>query len=358
MAKRRKLEAPSAAELSAMEAEIDAQTPARGSAPIAQVAAEASLMAPLSAPQDVTDAAELRQARGEGRLILDIPLEQIDASALERDRIVLNEEAMKELRESIQSHGVRLPIEVYALEAARDGRRYGLISGFRRHLAVSELYELTGIDDYAKIRALVVPSDGAGDALARMVEENEVRADLSPYERGRIAVLAVQQRAFPNVHAAVDGLFSVASKAKRSKIRSFALVFEELGDMLICADEMSERQGLRLAGALREGGEGALRHAMSDIRSAMGFAEVWAVLEPTVAEIEGKSAVSEKPSRGGRPKARKSQDTSDAVQLSSGFILTRETQGTDQVIRISGRAADRTVGESALLAIKHLLDAP
>lgn len=51
-----------------------------------------------------------------------------------------------------------------------------------------------------------------------MVEENEVRANLSHYERGRIAVLAAEQGHFTHVEEAVARLSGAASKAKRSKI--------------------------------------------------------------------------------------------------------------------------------------------
>lgn len=61
------------------------------------------------------------------------------------------------------------------------------------------------------------------------MQSAELRAALSPYERGRIAVIAAQQEIFANTEAAVAGLFSAASKAKRSKTRSFSLNFEEMG---------------------------------------------------------------------------------------------------------------------------------
>lgn len=102
-----------------------------------------------------------------------------------------------------------------------------------------------------------------GGAFAAMIEENEIRSSLSHFERGRIAVIAAQQGAFANVEASVEALFQQASKAKRSKIRSFALIFEELGDMLAFPEALREKDGLRLATGLRDGAERALREALA-----------------------------------------------------------------------------------------------
>ena len=104
-----------------------------------------------------------------------------------------------------------------------------------------------------------------GGTFAAMVEENEIRASLSHYERGRIAVIAAQQGAFVNAEEAVNAFFPMASKGKRSKIRSFALIFEELGDMLTLPDLIREKDGLKIAAALREGAEARLREARASM---------------------------------------------------------------------------------------------
>ena len=97
-----------------------------------------------------------------------------------------------------------------------------------------------------------------------MVEENEVRANLSHFERARLVSLTVQNGVFQDIDASVAKLFSSASKSKRSKIRSFALVFEELGDVLSFPEALSERFGLRLAQYLKLGDGGKLREVLSD----------------------------------------------------------------------------------------------
>lgn len=358
MAKRRKLSAPTPDALSEMEAEITARRPERP-APIAQVAADASAFAPVSDPRDIADAAELRAAKGQGRLIEALPLEAIEATAIVRDRVVIDAAEMKELRDSIQRNGVRLPIEAFALEEPKGRRQYGLISGYRRLMATRELFEMTEAEEFATIPALVMQRADRAEATTRMVEENEVRAALSPFERGRIAVLAADQGLYENAQAAVDGLFPVASKAKRSKIRSFALIFAELGDLLVNGDQMQEKQGLRLASALRLSGDGPLREALGGLRDPQSFGEEWAVLEPVVTTIEANADPSQKPV-GGRPKSVPPgpQWDGDTMRLASGFVITRYTDGDDQLIRIGGRKADKVVGEAALVAIKSALDLP
>uniref|UniRef100_UPI0038B38FC8 ParB/RepB/Spo0J family partition protein n=1 Tax=Mangrovicoccus ximenensis TaxID=1911570 RepID=UPI0038B38FC8 len=174
----------------------------------------------------------------------------------------LDPEEMAELKSSIRASGLRLPVEVFELsETDASGARFGLLSGFRRLAAIRALEAETGDPAFAQIKAIVREPGTAARAYLAMVEENEIRADLSPYERGRVAVLAVSHGAFERVEDAVDGLFHAASKAKRSKIRSFALVHEELGDLLVWPEALTERAGLRLANALRAGLGPQLRQA-------------------------------------------------------------------------------------------------
>src|SRR5690606_15828189 len=110
-----------------------------------------------------------------------IPIAAIAEDALVRDRTHLDPEALEELTGSIRADGLRLPVEVFVLDALKDGRTHGLISGFRRLAAVRALAaeEVAGFETVA---ALVrAPKDMAAAMLA-MVEENEVREDVTPWE--------------------------------------------------------------------------------------------------------------------------------------------------------------------------------
>ncbi|WP_101339894.1 ParB/RepB/Spo0J family partition protein [Cereibacter azotoformans] len=350
MAKRRRLEAPSAAELQELETGFARETPASTRPPIAQVAADAAaLAAPLpaaeraAAAKDSADASRLRRAEAEGLLLLEIPLSEIRADDLTRDRLKIDGEEMDELRSSIRTHGLRLPVEVFERPEGQ-GERYGLISGWRRLWAMRSLHADTGDETYGRIRALVRRPADVSAAYVAMVEENEIRADLSPYERGRIAALAAGQGAFDSVEEAVDVLFGSASKAKRSKIRSFALVHEELGDLLAFAPTLGERPGLRLAHALRLGYAGALREALATGRGQDPETE-WALLEPLLKAAEGTAP---DPSRGGRP-------TRKQVPLAAAVQVERPADGRGFLLRVEGEEVDEGLAQRLALELRKIL---
>jgi len=289
MAKRTKLTAPSAEDLAKMDADFRSENRVRpnpATAPIAQVAAESAALGTGEGTQgklNRLDAERLRQAEEKGLLITEIPTNKIIADAMIRDRAVIDEDEMNELKISIRGSGLRLPIEVYEAE---DGQ-YALLSGYRRLRAVREL---SAFFDGAKpefdvIKAIVRPKTDTAEAFAAMVEENEVRSNLSHFERGRIAVIAGNQGAFASTEDAVNRMFVSASAAKRSKIKAFAEVFEILGDLLNFPETLSERRGLRLSNALRQGGAKQFRAALGAGQGATADLE-WAVLEQVISEIE------------------------------------------------------------------------
>lgn len=366
MARRTKLTAPSVEELKSLEDGFAAK-PSMGAAgmmpPIAQVAAEAAALTPsvtadmrAEAARDKRDAERLRQAEAEGLVLLEVPTAQIVADELTRDRMIMDPEEMRELKDSIVMNGLRLPIEIFEILDPGDGPRYGLLSGFRRLAALRALEAESGKAIYSRIRAILREPGSVAAAYLSMVEENEIRASLTPYERGRVAVLAVQQGAYETVDSAVNGLFHAASKAKRSKIRSFALVHEELGDMLVFPEVLSERAGLRLAGALRAGLAGRLREALAS-GQGVDAEEEWALLEPVVEIAE--SEIRE-PARGGRPKrAGRSKPAGDGpgiYRLENGVTIRRESDSKGYYIRLEGRQVDADMVDTVMFEIKRLLE--
>ena len=354
MAKRR-LDPPSADQLAAMDAEFRSETPdrpGRGAAPIAQVAGEAAQFTTGETPDakmNRLDADKLREAQEQGLLIQEIPLDQIKTEDLVRDRTIIDQGEFDELMSAIQFSGLRLPIEVY-----KDGEGgYQLISGYRRLLAFRNLHERFP-DAYGTIKTIIRPKQDLGLSFMAMVEENEIRANLSHYERGRIAVLAARQGAFKGTDDAVAKLFLTASKAKRSKVRSFAEVFECLGDVLSFPEDLTERRGLRIAAAIRHGAEEAMRDALEAGQGASTEAE-WALLEPIIADTE--AMPSEKPKMG-RPKARPLPSRGNEMTLSSGVKLTRASDSKGYYIRISGPSVDMETLDAAMQELAHLFEAP
>lgn len=85
------------------------------------------------------------------------------------------------------------------------------------------------------------------DSYVSMVEENEIRVGLSYYERARIISKVVEHRVFESNKAALLTLFRSASRAKRSKIHSFLILFETLDAGLKFPQVIGKLLGLQLA---------------------------------------------------------------------------------------------------------------
>ncbi len=210
-------------------------------APIGQVAGEAAALAALDEVSGV-----LRAAQDEGRMVLSLPLTAIAEDHLIRDRLEAEPEAMEALLQSLRARGQQTPVEVADLGSGR----WGLISGWRRLVALRRLWEETGDDRFSRILALPRRSGSGAPAYVAMVEENEVRANLSFYERARIVLRAVGAGAFDSEKAALQTLFASASYAKRSKVKSFITIVEALDTDLRFPTHIAERQGLALSKAL------------------------------------------------------------------------------------------------------------
>ncbi len=253
MAKRKRLTLPAEGEATrAPETKgmfIDAPTgvvPNRLSSKSPPIADMAGAAAATAALEEVS--AELAAVRAEGRLVQKLRTTQIDASHLMRDRVVIDGEDMATLIASIRERGQQTPIEV--LETAGGG--YGLISGWRRLAALARLYEETGDAQFAYVHALVRKPASAQDAYVAMVEENEIRVGLSYYERAQIVARTVQAGVYSDSKKALQTLFSSASRAKRSKIKSFLPIVEVLGSMLCHPAAIGERMGLELSQRLSD----------------------------------------------------------------------------------------------------------
>lgn len=226
------------------EAETDeAPRAATGMAPVARIAADSATRAAL---EDLAE--EMRQARKDGRMIITLPLEQIELQHLTRDRLSFDVEDMAALMASILARGQQTPIEVVAL----DGGRYGLISGARRLTALRQLHDQTGDPAFARIKALLRSPAAATDAYLAMVEENEIRSNLSFYERGRLAHEAARLGVFDSAAAAVRALFVHVSASKRSKILNFVELHDTLGSALRFPEAIPEKLGLALVKEIRQ----------------------------------------------------------------------------------------------------------
>lgn len=260
--------------------------PAPRPPPISRIAAETAATAALEAL-----AGEVAEARAAGRMVEALPLDAIDTGHLVRDRVSFDGEEFDALVESLRAHGQRAPVEVIDLGPGQNGgpsqgvgqgqqgrdrgqdhgqrsadtagrgrgtgegetaRRYGLISGWRRLSALRRLHAETGEARFATVLALLRTPESSGAAYVAMVEENEIRAGLSYYERARIAAKAVEAGAFADRGEALRSLYATASRAKRSKIGSFLSLYDALDGSLRFPAAIGERLGLQLAQRLAE----------------------------------------------------------------------------------------------------------
>lgn len=359
---RRRLVVPSSEEVAGLRAEAaGAARLQRHTAPVAQVVGDAAEAHGRAFDEARAQAAELARVDADGLLMRALPLERVDAEHLTRDRLIVDADDIATLRESIRVHGQRTAIEVTS--PARPDGQFGLISGWRRLLALRELFATTSDPAFATIKALVRLPTSSQSAYVAMVEENEVRADLSHYERGRIAVVAAERGVFESAAAAVDALFGAASPAKRSKIRSFARIHEALGTTLEHPTAIGERLGLRLAETLRripaERLEAELAAAGPFVDAAAELAALTACLDaPDIAEPAAPSEEGETVAapRRGRPRGASTAAADFVVDLRPGVQLVRRQFADDRLeLRLSGPELSIALADAAATALREVL---
>lgn len=281
-----------------------------GAAPIADMAGAAAAQ---SALEEVS--AELSSIRAEGRLIQKLRTSQIDPGHLMRDRVVIDEEDLATLMTSLRNRGQQTPIEV--IETAPG--RYGLISGWRRLAALGRLYEETGEAQFAHVQALVRTALSAQDAYVAMVEENEVRVGLSYYERAQIVARTVEAGVYPSAKKALQTLFASASRAKRSKIKSFLPIVEALGPLLSHPAAIGERMGLELAQQLENAGvKQSLTKALETQLDAEGTPTAEAEQALIAAVLEGAAPASAEVPKPPAPEGPKGEDIAPGIRMVEG----------------------------------------
>ena len=269
-----------------------------------------------------------------------IPTAEIDENALPRDRTHLDDTALQELRLSIATHGLRTPIEVFQTDQGS-----ALISGFRRLTAIRALHTLTQNPAHASIPATILHPKSIAEALTLMVEENDIRADLSPWEKGRIAVAARNHGHFDTIDAAIAALYPVADKMRRSRLRALALVVEELDGHLTAPETLSLRQSLRLAAALRAGFTDLIRVALDQSHTKTPEAN-WTLLLPILDEAE-QSLKDPTPYRPGRPRR--------IITPRRGLTVRRELAPEGWVLRFTGPEATGMLMETVMDEVERLV---
>lgn len=270
--------------------------------------------------------------------IVQIPVAAIDDTLFPRDRAALDQGALAELKLSIMRHGLRLPVELCELTEGDDGKTHGLISGFRR-LTVFRGLLADGFGKYATIPALVRRLEGFSDGMRQMVEENDLHAEVAPWDKARIAVDAVPDL-FPTIDAAVAGLYATADRQRRARIRAIAHVVEELGELLSEPATWSMRRLERLAAALRGGFTPLVIHALQHSR-AKDPASQWKLLETILLEAESEARSPSPPDpRPGYPRR--------LLRPRPGLFVRREKTREGWCLHLTGKDATGMLVESLL----------
>ena len=175
-----------------------------------------------------------------------IPIDEVNASKLMRDRSRRSEPEIEDLMASIRTLGLSNPIRV---EPTAHGG-YELVEGWRRLSAFRALYEETGDDRWSRIPASFVPPGETVELLyRRMVDENLVRKDISWAEMAQLARAYANDRVggCDDLDQAVNLLFASANAQKRSYIRRFASLLARLEKHLEHPEAIPRALGLSLA---------------------------------------------------------------------------------------------------------------
>lgn len=277
-------------------------------------------------------------------MLLTLPLDTIDAHALPRDRTALDPEALSELRASIAASGLRQPVEVFELATPDGPRRYGLISGFRRLAALRALCDLNPARP-ATVEARLRTPRSLAEAMAEMVEENDIRADLSPWEQGRVLLTAVEHGIFDTPDAALAGLYPNATRQRRFRLRALARVAEALDGHLATPEALTYRQMQRLAASLRPDFTDLIRHVL-DEDFPNGLAAQWQALLPVLDEAEA-ALKDPTPYAPGHPRR--------LIHLPRGLTLRRERTPRGWTLHFTGPEASSALIETVIGEVEGLL---
>ncbi|HSF63593.1 MAG TPA: ParB/RepB/Spo0J family partition protein [Paracoccaceae bacterium] len=255
-----------------------------------------------------------------------IPLDQIATDILPRDRTLPDPDADDDLRRSIATLGLLQPIEVFGIEVDDfHTRPWGLIAGHRRLRACQALGHTT-------IPAVLCTPADIPAALAAMVAENEVRAQITPWEKGRLLATLVEMGRFPDAPAAVAALYPSATRQQRARLRGFHDVHEAFNRRLVAPEGLSVARMDRLAMALRLGAAGVLRSTLTECAyTGITLHRQWEALRPVLNAI-----LTEEPDA---PHQRPRKPRHGITTHNGDLTLTRERTRTGWIIRFSGPLA-------------------
>lgn len=190
--------------------------------------------------------------RDAGGVVEEIPLDDVHTHMLVRDRFPGDDLELEGLVTSIRELGLSKPIRVLRRP---DGTGFELVQGYRRLSAYRALLDQTGDAQWGRVPALVLQGGvDIGGLYRRMVDESVIRKDLSFAEMARAAQTYAMDPATDanDLTDAVAALFQSAPYSKRSYIRSFAFLLDQIGDTLAYPTEIPRALGVAVAREFKE----------------------------------------------------------------------------------------------------------
>ncbi|QYK42102.1 MAG: ParB N-terminal domain-containing protein [Paracoccaceae bacterium] len=258
----------------------------------------------------------------------EIPVDQIAADILPRDRSIPDAEAQADLVRSIETIGLRHPVEVFGIEPDEHHTLpWGLVSGYRRLMAFRALGRET-------IPAVTCNPEDLPAAMAAMLAENEVRAPVTPWEKGRFLEHLVHFGHYPDASAAIAVLYPSATRQQRARLRGFHAVVDALYYDFRTPERLSVSQMDRLATALRIDGREAIATTLAAVNGpSASLAMQWEALRPVLNAILTEGS---EPSSSSLPGQRRPRHS---LTLRQGMTLTRERTANGWIIRMTGPMA-------------------
>lgn len=274
--------------------------------------------------------------------ITSLATDTIDAEALPRDRFRTDPDATDTLIRSLLAEGLRQPIEVFPLAGDLP---WGLISGHRRLMAFRHLARMRGNGDFTTIPAFIRTPDSIPAAMAAMVTENEVRSDITPWEKATLILESVRLDYFATPDAALQTLYPHMSPSNRSRLRAVVSVVEGLGHILNDGPSYSLRQLLRISGALRAGFAPLIEVALRE-SSEKSAATQWDLMQNILTEAELSLTEPQTPQTPGRPRR--------LLYPRSNLIIRRERLPNGYRLTFTGEEASGMMMDSVLDQIERM----
>jgi ParB family chromosome partitioning protein len=229
----------------------------------------------------------LQEAIHQGRLI-----ESLDPKAIRATRfsnrhelsLLADDPKFVELRESIRAHGQDEPIRVRPLQGAAPFQ-FEIVAGHRRHAACLAL-DAEGAGGFPVLARVDRAAAQTRDLVLKMFRENEHRADLSPFEKGRMFQTWLDEGVFPT-----QGEIAAAVGLTDSSLGRYRTIGNLPDDVLAAFGdprEISARFAEPLAKALKANREAVVAEAakLAKMRPLPGHERVLARLTAAAGDTD------------------------------------------------------------------------